>query len=276
MRKAPACPPMGRDAALVRRIYLHRVLRRDQLIRMGFFSSVPRANACLKRLVDRRMLRRAYVAHAGPSAQAAYLAGPAATAWLAAELDLEPAEVARFTRRPPARSFLEHSLASADLRLELESAARAAGGTVEAYLEEPLCRHEYEIVRGGKALKRVLKPDGYARVRLGNETRDLFLECDLGHVSSGQMGRSFERYRSYLSDGLFEEAYGAESFELLVVTSAGLRRVRNLLSLAPSGRPRVRAATFADVRARGFLGSVWRSSPDSAPEPLFGGAGGTP
>jgi hypothetical protein len=243
---------------------------------MGFFSSVPRTNACLKRLVDQRLLRRVYVAGSGASAQAAYLAGPAATTWLAQDLDLDSSEVARFTRRPPGRTFLEHALAVAELRLALEEALTEAGGTLETYLEEPLCRHEYEILRSGRRARQVLKPDGYARVRVGPESLGLFLECDLGHVSSRQMSRSLQHYRSYLVDGLFEESYCAQGFEVLVATSAGHRRVRNLMAVVPEGGPRVRFSTFAEIQERGFLGEVWRSDPGSSPAALFPASGGTP
>lgn len=265
----------ARDDLLFERVFLHRAVTKDHLVATGFFGSTPRANQRLRLLFDHGYLRRAYVA-AGPyAAKAVYLPGPAATDILARNLEIPREEVARQARKEPGRIFLEHSLACADLRLEIEAAAKAGAFAVESYLPEPLCRHEYVFRRGGKDDRRILKPDGYVELARGDQRLRGFLEMDLGHVSSEQMSRSFLHYRAYLVDGLFEEAYGADNFEVLVVTTAGARRIANLMRAArAAGNPRIRFASFRAVREFGFSGASWSVAGEQGRSCLF--EGGTP
>lgn len=265
----------ARDERLLGRVFLHRALTKDHLIAMGLFGSTPRANQRLRLLFDHRYLRRAFVAAGPHSAKAVYLPGSAAIDLLANRLEIPRDEVARQTRKEPQRIFLEHSLACADLRVEIQAAAMAGAFSVESYLPEPLCRHEYVVRRGGKDERRILKPDGYVDLACGDRRLRCFLEMDLGHVGSEQMLRSFLHYESYLADGLFKEAYGAAGFDVLVVTTAGSRRIANLMRVArPVQVPRLRFTTLEAVRESGFGRSIWWSAGDRGRSLLF--EGGTP
>lgn len=260
----------ARDDLLFEWVFLHRAATKDHIIATGFFGSTPRANQRLRLLFDHGYLRRAYVATGPYAAKAVYLPGPAATDILARNLEIPREEVARQARKEPGRIFLEHSLACADLRMEIEAAAKAGAFAVESYLPEPLCRHEYVVRRGGKDDRRILKPDGYVELARGDQRLRGFLEMDLGHVSSEQMARSFLHYRTYLADGLFEEAYGAATYEVLVVTTAGSRRISNLTPAVRSAQaPRVRFATADAVREFGFGGPIWSTAGERARSPLF-------
>ncbi|MGV3615175.1 MAG: replication-relaxation family protein [Fimbriimonas sp.] len=250
-----------RDERVLGRVFLHRVLTKNHLIAMGIFGSTPRANQRLRLLFDHGYLRRAFVA-AGPHAsKAVYLPGPASIDLLARNLEIPREEVARQARKEPGRIFLEHSLACADLRVVIEGAAKAGAYTVETYLPEPLCRHEYVVQRGGNDDRRVLKPDGYVSLACGDRRLNAFLEIDMGHVGSAQIARSFLHYASYLADGLFQESYGEGGFLVLVVTTAGPRRIANLARVAGSVKsPRIRFATADAVFSVGFGGRVWSSA----------------
>jgi hypothetical protein len=242
----------------------------DRFIELGYFTSVPRANARLRQLFDAGMLRRAFVAEGPVSAKCVYLVGPKAADVVAGELDIDRVDVLRQSRRDVASMFLSHSLASLDLRLAIRRDAERCGVAIEAYLSEGECRHEFDIRSGATVSRVVVKPDAAAVLSYGSSTVAALIECDMAHVSAPQLRRSFLRYAQYVRLGIFRETYGEGECQVLLATSAGARRVENLIALtADIPVPRIRFTTFGMIRDRGFFGPIWECTRKNGHAPLF-------
>ncbi len=259
MRSRTVPKPLGRlrlterDVALLRLTFEHRTLTRDHFLALKVFGSIARATNRLRALFDHRYLRRAFISAGACSTASVYMIGPASIDVLSIELGVDRDEVARIARIEVGRMFLEHSLLAVEVRLFMEASA-----TVSLYLAEPYCRHEYTMSIGGVVQRRVLKPDGYLEIEFGSNTSSLFVEVDRGHVSAKQMACSFAHYASYLRDGLFADVYQRATFSVLVVTTAGSRRIANLKRVAEaSSTVRVCFTTIERLREYGALASIW-------------------
>jgi hypothetical protein len=162
--------------------------------------------------------------------------------------------------------FLEHHLAVMEVRLAAQKDAARQQADIEVYLAEIECRHEYTV----GASRRIIKPDGLLLVRQDNQKLALFLEVDRGCVSLVQMAKTFGRYQSYLTDGAFRDCYEEDSFEVLVITTAGQRRIAHLEALTKSNRsPLIRFTTLDNVLSHGFFGPIWQRRGADVLEPLM-------
>lgn len=234
-----------RDKELLCDLFLHRAMARGQ-IQALYFSSLVRCNARLRQLFDHGFVRRYYHPAAPYGAQAVYMVGKSAAAFIAKRLEMELRDVQRQISGTKSPTFVEHTLAIIDVRIALMSAVRDNPRVgVERWLAEPLCRHEYDIrAVEGTWRKEVFKPDAFVRLHLSHERRYLsyFLEVDLGHTSARQFVEKVHMHRRYLESGLFQQIYGGTSCAMLVVTT-GERRLQNLQSLARSAHPDSRTQT---------------------------------
>lgn len=244
-----------RDLQLIESVALAGVATRRQIMELGFFSSVSRGNRRLRCLFDGGYLRRTFLSTGAYAAEAAYLLGPAGAPLLADRCGMDIVDVRKQAQRQPARMYLDHHLAMVEVRLAIEADAAKRGIEVVAHYWEGECRHEYTL----SSQRRIVKPDGFFLVRTGDRSLVAFLEVDRGCVSRDQLAKTFRRYRDYLTDGAFTACYGQDSFEVLLVTTVGRRRIDNLLRLTRAGSPAVRFATLADVERLGFFGPIWRS-----------------
>lgn len=245
-----------RDLQLIESVALASVVTRRQIMELGFFSSISRGNRRLRCLFDGGYLRRTFLACDAYAAEAAYLLGPAGAPIVAERTGLDFADIRRQAQRLPARTFLEHHIAMVEVRLAIEADAAKRGYEVVAHYWESECRHEYTL---GKGQRRLVKPDGFFLVQPGNRSLAAFIEVDRGCVSRDQLAKTFRRYRDYLSDGAFTACYGQDTFDVLVVTTVGKRRIDNLLRLTRAGSPAIRLAAMTDIGQHGFFGAVWRS-----------------
>jgi hypothetical protein len=243
----------ARDRSLITMVALHGAASGRQLVALGRFGSVCRANRRLRLLFDGGYLRRTFVAAGAYAAETIYLLGSAGASVAAEETCLDYTELQRQGRRQPERMFLEHHLAVLAVRLAAEDIPLNA--VLLEYRSETECRHEYTL-RGERVL---IKPDGFLLVEQANQAFAFFVEVDRGTVSLPQMRELFGRYRRYGSDGAFGAAYDLPSFEVLVVTSAGDRRIAHLADLAHKARLPVRLATFDDLHRCGLYGRIWRT-----------------
>ncbi|MBX3097874.1 MAG: replication-relaxation family protein [Fimbriimonadaceae bacterium] len=257
-----------RDRALVQLVALSGAASRSQIMGLGFFESVSRANRRLRYLFDARYLRRTQLATGANSLETVYVLGPAGVL-IAAELAvMERAELQRHAARQPERSYLEHHLGVLSLRL-MANRPSGEGPRSFEFLTEPECRHEYHLVRGSKSIRRLIKPDAYFEIGTELDRSHFFLEFDRGNCSLMQMKGVFERYGHYAREGAFGSVYGQGSFEVLVVTTAGKRRIAHLAAIAKGCGADVRFATMQDVCTMGFYSTVWRGDPDEPPKSLL-------
>ncbi len=244
-----------RDRQIISTVALHGAASRAQVMALGHFSSVSRANRRLRLLCGAKFLRRTYIATGPYLTEAIYVLGPAGASIAVEECDLDPTEMKRQGQRVPERMYLEHHLLGLSVRL---LAARVGGGVqLVHFLSEPECRHEYEV----KSNRRLIKPDAYALFERAGKLHPTFIEVDRGHVSLSQMSGVFTRYRDYLTDGAFTDAYELNGpFTVAVVTTSGLRRIDHLRRLAGRKSLVVKFTTYRELQAQGFSSTIWLSA----------------
>lgn len=256
-----------RDREVIKTIAFHGAASRGQLMALGHFKSVSRANRRLRQLFDCNYLRRTQVASGPYSLETVYLLGPKGVSIVAELAITNRLELSRHSQRPPQRTYLEHHLGVLSLRIAMQ--LTPSGIRLIEFLTEPECRHEYEIVKGSRKVKRVIKPDGFAVVQYCDCRFVFFIEFDRGNCSIPQMRGVFERYAAYTREGAFQSVYNDNSFEVLLVTTAGKRRVDHLVAVAKSHEINVRFATMEDLITCGFYGPIWMDCPKGIKAPLF-------
>ncbi len=191
-----------RDVRLVRDLALSHLLSRDQVIHLGYFDSVTRANTRLRELSKARFVRPLRTPF---HAQTLYMAGP-----LAVEVVGERISPLLQSRAESPR-FVQHAMATTEVRIALQ----AKGATW--HFEQQLWRE----VNG-----HILKPDGLAVT----SREPIFIECDMGHVSSLRMKERLALYKALASGDRCVHCYGFPSFRLLIATT-GPRRAAHLRAL---------------------------------------------
>jgi hypothetical protein len=249
-----------RDERLLCDLYLHRFMARGQLEAL-YFSSTVRCNARLRQLFDYGFVKRYYLPAAPYGAQAIYSIGRRAVPLVASHLEAEADEVARQQRGTRTPTFIEHTLEVVNVWLAFrEACAATAGVTIERWLPEMQCRHEYDITgnQSGRWRKEAFKPDAFVRLASQGHFHNFFIEVDLGHTSSRQFAGKLLTHHRYLESGLFQEIYAGSEFHTLVITT-GQRRLRNLGALVEQQNSHLFwLATFEDILADGLFGSIWR------------------
>lgn len=246
-----------RDRRMVRDVFLHRVVRRDDLIGLGHFNSVPRCNQRLSQLVSAKWLRRIDRVNGLLVGQGVYAPGPAATGFLMEELDVAMEEAKKQSRSPEGPLLIEHALRVLDFRQQLTSEVQRAGLDSVEWLCEPECLHEFQSKRSnvGTWTKTLVKPDAYFLLETPSHRLDCFLEADLGHVALPRFAEKLRTYDRYVESGAFRDAYRAEGFCVLTVT-VGERRLSNLAAL-PTKRCRHLLTTWARLERAGILRDSW-------------------
>lgn len=265
-RKPSKCGPRKsgvrltcRDRMVIGEVARYGAISRSQLMELGFFNSVSRANRRLRMLADGKFLRRTYLA-TGPQQNATiYVLGPVGAEVAVEDYAFDPVEMRRHGRRSPERMYLEHHVGIVSVRLAAmreESELRLAH-----FVAEPDCRHEYEVVLHGRVSRRLMKPDALAVFAIGDSPFSVFIEYDRGNTSLTQMASQFRRYASYWAETAFQSAYETDvPFTVAVVTTAGKRRIENLLRLTQQMAVSVMFTTFAQLESQGFGADIWKSA----------------
>ena len=200
-----------RDARVVRDVALSHVLSRDQLIDLGYFTSVTRANSRLRDLKTAGFLRRIETPFFG---QGLYVAGSKA-ALVAGD------PVGRLlSNRTGSPRFLQHALAVTSVRIEL-----LRGGCSGWRFEQQLWS-SFEFA--GKAYE--IRPDGMA-IR---EARLTLIEVDLGHVAPTKFRDKLRALDAFIRSGMCSKLWRQDSFDVLTLTT-GPRRAAHLRRLLPPG-----------------------------------------
>ena len=265
-----------RDRLVIQTVALHGAASRNHLMDLGFFTSISRANRRLRLLFDWKFLRRTMLASNPYSIESVYVLGRDGVAVARECTSIDSAELGRHAARQPERAYLEHQLGVLSLRIALMNVPD--GVKVTQFLTEPECRHEYMIGKAGRTSRRIIKPDAFFELGIGESRRPFFLEYDRGKCSLPQMKSVFDRYGRYAKDGAYQDVYGDQSFEVLVVTTAGNRRIQHLAGCAKNQGVPVRFATMDEVLRIGFYAHIWKDSADKETDALVAGltGGGLP
>lgn len=248
-----------RDRKVIGEVARYGAISRCQLMELGFFGSISRANRRLRLLVDGKFLRRTFVATGPQQNSTIYVLGPIGAEVASEDCSFDLVEMKRHGLRSPERMYLEHHLGVVSVRL---TAMRATTGLrLVRFVAEPDCRHEYEVVVRGNSIKRLMKPDALAFFDQGNLVLSVFIEYDRGNTSLPQMASLFGRYESYWTETAFQSAYETDvPFTVAVVTTAGRRRIDNLARLTRKSAVSVKFTTFALLESQGFGAAIWKST----------------
>lgn len=219
-----------RDEELIRDVVSATVMTRDQVLALGYFSSLCRANTRLKELCQHGYLRRVEGTRLG-SRQTLYAGDAKAASVVAPSMEKEEKEVAKRLRQAPGLLFLEHTLRITDVRIAALRSIEAYGGTWRFWLYEAQCFHSYQLAAHLPA--QVIKPDAFVRIdELPKSARsDWFVEVDMGTVSVARFQRKLEAYKQYLESGTFTETYRRDRFGLVLACRDAKRKERLIRGL---------------------------------------------
>lgn len=205
-----------RDKSVLREIQKYRYLMTGQIQRLLFTEATTPSAALratsrnLKKLKELGLIdnlsRRIGGVRAGSSSLIWYLTH-AGERLLRMHGD-EPQPVRRFFE--PSSYFLAHTLAVAEIAIQLIEICREHEPKLTALQLEPECWRSYSEV--GIALS--LKPDLYAATMTEEYDDRYFVEVDLNTESPAKILEKCERYHKYYQSGLEQEEH--ESFPLTI------------------------------------------------------------
>lgn len=154
--------------------------------------------------------------------------------------------------------FLDHLLATNDVRVSIEVAARNQGWTIETWLDDKTLKSrqmkDYVMIKGprGGEQRAAVVPDGYFHLWDGEYHYHLFLEVDrrtvTGEASKWEKrdwARKVRAYLAYYRSGKYQKRYQTKSLRILTVTT-GKVRLANLKAITKKtgGKARFWFTTF--------------------------------
>ncbi len=260
----------GRDVAVLNDIRLSGVLGIEHVEEL-YFRGISRARRRMSRLESGGYVRRLFVATGPRAGRSAFAIGPPSADLLASMGLADRADVAKQARRPMQRMLVEHCLGVARTRV----AILRDSGDAFSFVQEPLVRHEFDVVVSGEAERHVFRPDGLFRAEVGGTSGALFLEFDTSASSLGKIEQIAASYSRYLSLGLFAAEYGNAVPSVLFVTLGGPRRIRHVSAIAAKvPAPPFWFATLEGVEDRGAMGRIWVRRLGDTPVSMMEIAGG--
>ena len=158
--------------------------------------------------------------------------------------------------------FLDHLLATNDVRIALALATRTEGCTIERWLDDKTLKraHAGELVTltgpNGKTQRVAVVPDGYFVLGTPAATYHCFLEVDRATTTgeSSVWGRrayglKVAAYLAYYRSGMYQARYQTKSIRILTVTT-GEQRLANLKAITEhaGGKSRFWFTTFERIR----------------------------
>jgi hypothetical protein len=210
-----------RDISVVRDVALSHVLSRDQLIELGYFSSVTRVNTRLRQLIDVGLIARLDT----PFFQQSLYRATKAAAEVVGERIAPLIE-----GRSASPKFVVHALQTTTIRIALTKKFNAAW-RFEQQLWRKVCANGPEV-----------RPDG-----LIVSAPPIFIEVDLGHASFPRVKEKIASYQALADSGRCEELYGFSDFRLLAITTGPLRAQHLRRAIPANARFDCLIQTFADL-----------------------------
>ena len=189
-----------RDLRLVRDIALSRIASRDQIIKLGYFGSVTRANTRLRLLADVKFLSICATPY---FRQQLYAVGLGAK-------DVVGEKIANAISKSESPRFVQHALAVNDVRIAL---AKQGFGD---WRFEPQLRHSF--LHAGRRSE--IRPDGLVK----DDRLPIIVEVDLGHVAPKKFAEKIRAYEAFMDSGEARHLWHAERFKVLTITTGGLRK----------------------------------------------------
>lgn len=202
-----------RDQQILVSVATHRFLTTRQICRLHFAekatetAALRSANRTLDRLRELRLIvpleRRIGGVRAGSGAYVWSLGCVGARLLQRADDGKEPSR--RWRESEPARTFMMHTLAVAEVSLRLTEAARRGEVALLSVQHEPDCWRTY-VGSGGGALR--LKPDLAAVTATGKFEDHWFFEVDLASEPPSRIVRACLKYEEYRRSGAEQRRLG--------------------------------------------------------------------
>jgi hypothetical protein len=197
-----------RDIAIVRTVYTCRLVSTKHIERLHFLpynrTAYTAARICrrvLQRLTDEQVLRRRERRIGGVRAGSAsyvYALGPVG-ARLISDKRLH------YYTSDPSDYFLEHTLALAELYVQLHEQARLGKFNLLEVQTEPPCWRTFTTLEAGR---QTLKPDMYMRLGKGDEEISYFIEMDRGTTYAASLLKKLKTYEQYFASGKEQDNHG--------------------------------------------------------------------
>jgi hypothetical protein len=241
-----------KEIAIVALVGEFRLVQTGQLERL-FFNGQPGTDArgrhCrrqLARLVDlgllRRLERRVGGVRAG-SAGHVYALAPAGRRLSA--LARGTGEASNRGVHEPGVAFVRHTLAIADLYVQVREAERSGVLDLLGFEAEPESWRSFVLLGGGSGW---VKPDAMVRVGVGEWEERSFVEIDLGSEGRGALIRKIGAYVALFRSGREQAGHGV--FPRVVFLTHTDRRAREIAAIATQaggGHKLFVAGTTADA-----------------------------
>jgi Replication-relaxation len=255
----------ARDLAILRSIHDHKFLTTTHLRRLHFWDHATISagtRACtrvLTRLKGHRLIYRLVRQIGGISAgSGAYVWGIDAAGDRLLKSDLGEKSWSRSRAYEPTPPFLDHCLAVAELRVQLEDAVHDGRLESVQVTTEPANWREYLDRSGAPAH---LKPDLHAITTVGDFEDHWFIEIDRGTESMPRLHRKSLRYQWYFSTGREQAQHRVFPVVAWILDDA---RRRHHLEALLAGDHRFDRRLFVIASVEEFLAAI-TSLPDGAP-----------
>lgn len=192
-----------RDYQVVRDIALSHALTRDQVIQLGYFSSVTRTNTRLRGLVNAGVIQRIDTPFFNQSIY---------SVTRSAREIVGPRIATLVEKRSRTPRFLQHALCVTNVRIALLT--RGWG----SWRFEQQARASFQL--GSRWLD--VRPDGLVT----GPTGLVAVEVDLGHVPTTKLKEKFRCYEQFAGSAACSKHWRTSEFDLLFVTTAESRSSR--------------------------------------------------
>ena len=267
--------PTERDRQIVGAVASHRALTSDQiaLLLWGEPKASSRCRLRLRLLTQSGYLERVEqpVTLAEGRRPLVYFLGEDGVP-LALEIP-EAEEAARAWKkehRGVGWPFLDHLLATNDIRIRLTLSAQQAGFTLLEWLDDASLaarsiRDQFSVITvAGRRETWAVGPDGYASFLTpdGGQRHRVFIEADRATVPLARWQVKVEKYLAYFASAAFRGRYGASKpFRVLTVTTGPerLANMRRITAQVPGAGPWFWFATYEAISdpARLFHEPLW-------------------
>lgn len=172
--------------------------------------------------------------------------------------------------------FLEHLLATNDVRIALVRAAARHKADVVRWLDDKTLKtHQRDVVTlstpGGRTQQAAVVPDGYFHLTTGAHHYHNFLEVDMGTVTGSSRqwsrrtwARKVAAYMEYYRSGKYHARYHTKSLRVLTVTaSAGRLAHLRAITAESGGKSRFWFTTLEQAREQDILvDAIWTTAAD--------------
>lgn len=223
-----------RELSILASLDVYRYLTARQIETLHFYdhaSNLTGARTC-RRVLER--LARAGVLHRLERRIGGLRAGSASYVYCLDRLGyrlLHNDDGSRRRRREPSAVFLDHTLAIAQLAVDLSVAARTRVIEDLAIETEPLCWRRFSR---GLAGTDTLKPDLALAFATGDYELRWFVEIDLGSVGIGALLRKCRLYHDYWATSTEQDRHGVFPMVLWITTdNTRAAKVQHAIRTAP-------------------------------------------